>query len=558
LPVLEALEERRLLAGSLLGGLTHLASSPPALAQTATVQTVPTAGTLINLPAAVQTPGPATSTDLQATAPVTVDSQPGSTGGLLAGVLPVAAAVPEPLAGPAPLPTTSGSTSQTTDNAGTPSLLSVQVSEAATAALQTQADQPGLSVAASVNLGAALPLLPDLGVSVAAAVGTGSTSDSGPGTGTGTTASGGTTLNVGGNSGSTATGGLQLGVDVGSLLDATVGLLLGGTGSPGGDGGGGTWGGGSAGGGSSGTGTSGGAAGTPSTPGDPGTQGQGGQPTHPDSGPGVSNAGGRGKGDSAGGTAQANPQPGPGSVTVDPGPNTMPPPGENGGSSRTTPAELTGGAGQGAVADPGSGSGAPVQRAEGEDPRTEVRTEVMVAESNPQDNAPPQPEAVVNPVAAPLQPQPLQGGANLNPITEALFGTATGSWWLDTGFDGLPGDVASEIAGALLDGPLGSLEAPPDEPVPLSQGEDLVNGLVPFDARTLEAGLRRFLEQLEVSGRQLAQVPSWVWLLAAATLAAGEVMRRRWRRQQTALAAADELRETLRWFPDLGHTEEDA
>ena len=53
-------------------------------------------------------------------------------------------------------------------------------------------------------------------------------------------------------------------------------------------------------------------------------------------------------------------------------------------------------------------------------------------------------------------------------------------------------------------------------------------------------------------------MPPSVWLLAAATLAAaGEVMRRRWRRAQPDLVTVDEMRETFRWFPDLGNTEED-
>jgi hypothetical protein len=157
--------------------------------------------------------------------------------------------------------------------------------------------------------------------------------------------------------------------------------------------------------------------------------------------------------------------------------------------------------------------------------------------------------AVVNPGAA-VQPRAGESGASLRVSAGAVLGPGQGG-------GGLLGAVAPEIAAALFDGARGLLEDLPDGTFPLSQGEDLVGEFLPFDPLALEAGLRGFLEQFEVAGQQLADLPPSAWLLAAAALVtAGELLRRR--QAQAGRAAAEARRDALRWFPDMVPAEEDA
>jgi hypothetical protein len=547
LPVVEALEERRLLTGGLLGGIIHLSAPLVPLTYTATISPVP-AGTVSHAPVPTPpgTPGPSleattqpahpeTDTAVQTGTPVTVASPPPATG--LPGVLSVVAAVTEPPSVPVPLSTTTG-------NPATPKPLS-SLGSGATPATRPQ-DSPALGVAVGVDLGALLAVLPDLGVSVTV------TTSGGQGQGTGTGAGGSGTLDRGGGSGEGAKGGLHLGVGVDRLLDATVGVLLGGTGptlDPGGTS----------------TGTPNLASGEGNWNGAPGPTEQ--PPPPVDTGE-VSPPGENGDGSqttvtaSDGGSGQEDSQP---PATTAPG-GAAPSPSDPGGKASAAPATA------GAVAGPASGTGAPVpvaseasapgagdagpvqQATEGADPRAGVN----VPDNNVQDNAPHQ-AAVTNPGPAPFQLQLVRDAAIMNAVGAGMSGTGTGSRQPDGAAEGLPEDGAPEIVGELPEGPPGSPEVPASGTVPLSQGEGLVSGFLPFDARTLGAGLRRFLEQLKVSAWQLPNVAPSVWLLTAAALAAaGEVVRRRWRRVQTEVEAAEERRETFRWFPDLGHTEEDA
>jgi hypothetical protein len=546
--LLEALEERRLLTDGLLGGITPLPqTSQPPLPQVAIVNPIPAAGTVISVltETTPQTPGPATPTNVQASGSGTVDSTPPNTGGSLAGI-PVPAAVPQPPGVSAPLPVTSGSAPQAAGSPGTPSLLSIPGNEATAPATQTTDNQPALNPAVGVNPGAAQAALPALGVSVTA------TASAGSNTGTSTSTASGPTVNTSGTSGAGTTGGPQLGVDAGTA-EATAGVLLGG----GSD-----------------------------------SQGQDSQTTSSDSGTGAGDthvppglAKGHDKDQDSSQTSTSDlvsvagegslELTGSGSAHADPAPETLPPPEESGvpeASGRVDPQRS--GDRDGAMNPPGAEASSPrvavvVPAGDNGDPaplppegpdlwagnagvvQRAVDGEASRLEANVHDNASREVGTVVNLGPAPWQPQPVPGGANPNEIAEALAGTGTGKRWMDA--------VADEVAGSLRNGPLGSPEALPDGTVPLSQGEDLVSEFLPFDHQTLEAGLRRFLDKLEVSGWQLGNVPPWVWMLAATTLAmAGEVLRRRWRRGQTDLAVADETRHALRWFPNLGHTEEDA
>jgi hypothetical protein len=370
----------------------------------------------------------------------------------------------------------------------------------------------------------------------------GSTGDGGGGTGGGSTGgssggtgdSGGSGSATGASAGGGATGGL-LGATVGTLLDATVGVLP--------DGG-----------------STGGGTGGATDPGTGSVPGTGSDPATSDlsSSTETSLVGGL----SAGVTTEtlstlavtANP-------TANAGAGSAFSPENNGGSLPATPAESNGALGQGDLQPPSTAAPGvdptPATKAAGAETTSPTGA---VQNNNAPENAPVNAGAVVNPIPAPIQSQPLGAAANLYSLAEALIGEGAVGWWRDAGAGGLVvEDAASESGGVLLDASLGPEQALPGETVPLGQGEDLVSGFLPFDPQTLEAGLRRFLEQLEASGAQLANVPPSVWLLAAATLAtAGEVLRRRRRRGQTDLVTAAEMRETLRWSPDLGHSEEDA
>jgi hypothetical protein len=186
-----------------------------------------------------------------------------------------------------------------------------------------------------------------------------------------------------------------------------------------------------------------------------------------------------------------------------------------------------------------------------------------VAEANILPNEPPVTGAVPQEAVAVLSPAAAQqlsllhDGVNSQARADAIFGLPDDGRWLDTVAGEVLGRDTPEVADARVEELLPLREARPDGTVPLSQGEDLVNGFLPFDAGTLEAALKRFLEQLQVPSGQLAGLPLSSWLLAGAALAvAGEALRRRWRRQ-TDLVSAGEMEDTLRWFPHLGHTEED-
>jgi hypothetical protein len=257
----------------------------------------------------------------------------------------------------------------------------------------------------------------------------------------------------------------------------------------------------------------------------------------------------------------------------DPDPQTTAPSQANGGSRQTTPVEPNRAASPVALQPPGveasrtrnpavpadDTGGPPPVRPEG----TEVDGEgVWAAQPQPIDgdadpNEVARPDAQNTAPRAAMLPRAGPGGASLRAPADAAVGPVQGAGWLGPVAGGLLGEVVSEIGGVLVEGGLESLEGLPGGTLTLSQGEDLVSQFVPFDPQALEAGLRQLVGQLEVAGRQLADLPPSGWVLAAAALAtAGELLRRR--RAQAESLAANERRDAFRWFPDVGHTEEDA
>jgi hypothetical protein len=635
LPVLEALEERRLLAGGLLGGSTRLLpAASPSLSPVAVVSPVPVAGLIVSVPASVQsapaqaavdltqappagTAAPETQANLQVGTQAAVDSPPNNTVGLSAGVTAVVSAETQAniqasaqVTADSPPPNTGGLLAGVTSVVDTvPTLTSTST---ATVTSSTQETSP------ESLLGTVVSLLPDLSVTTTADTSSGGASS----TGTSTSADGGLSLNVGGSTDGGTTGGVQLGVTAGTLLDTTAGVLLGGSsGSTGGDGGGGATGGSSGGTGTTGdtssqTGTSTGgglslnAGGTTadattggllgvvgavldttvgillgggSTGGDGGSPGTTGATTEPGGGSSPTTG-------SLPGTGQVAVQVSltAGSTAGAPGQATLPAPGNTDG---TQTVRVESGAGAGQAEEPPSSPAAPQATNAGEAEAASTGEAVAGPAGDNSDPAPippappaPGPDNAAAAIQAAQAAQPNgvnvldnvqdgnlldnalpDGGGAVNPkpaamhaLTAALFGTGAASWWAENGGGAVLEEGASEVLGALLDVPFGSVETPPEGMVPLSQGADLVAGFLPFDAPTLAAGLQRFLEQFEVSGWRLADVPPSFWLLAAALAMAGEVLRRRQRRGQTALATAEEMRETLQWFPDLGRVEDDA